>query len=285
VATIVGAVATSHIPAIGKVLAKGLQSDSYWRPFFSGYDAVHAWLAEVDPDVAVVIYNDHGLNFFLDKMPTFAVGAAQEYCNADEGWGLSVCQPTPGYPELSWHVIESLISREFDITTCQELLVDHGFVVPLSLLWGEARIRPIRTVPIVVNTVQYPYPTPSRCFKFGIALGEAIQSFGEDQRVVLIGSGGLSHQLEGERAGFINPEFDLEFMQNIVTQPEVLTRYSTAELIRLVGSQGIEILNWLVMRGALNGDVRARHSHYHVPISNTAGATLVLESSGSDPEL
>ena len=277
-ATIVGAVATSHIPAIGKALSKRLQNDPYWKPFFSGYDTVHAWLADVNPDVAVVIYNDHGLNFFLDKMPTFAVGAAQEYCNADEGWGLSVSQPTRGFPELSWHVIESLITHEFDITTCQELLVDHGFVVPLSLLWGEGRLRSIRTIPIVVNTVQYPYPTPLRCFKLGVALGEAIRSFGEDLRVVVIGSGGLSHQLEGQRAGFINREFDLEFMEKIVTQPEVLTRYSTAELIRLVGSQGIEILNWLVMRGALNGDVTARHSHYHVPISNTAGATLVLES-------
>jgi protocatechuate 4,5-dioxygenase beta chain len=282
VATIVGAVATSHIPAIGKAIAKGWQNDPYWKPFFDGLGPVRSWLSEVRPDVAVVIYNDHGLNFFLDKMPTFAVGAASEYCNADEGWGLPVTQPYPGHPEFSWHVIESLVSNEFDITMCQEMLVDHAFTVPMALLWPGNGSRPVRTVPIAINTVQFPYPTPARCFKFGQAIGRAIESFDKDLRVLVMGTGGLSHQLDGARAGFINREFDLECMNKIAGDPESLAHYSTSDLVRLAGSQGVEILNWLTMRGALTGVVTERHRNYHVPISNTAAATMILENSNSE---
>src|SRR5262245_31189177 len=168
-ARIVGAVATSHIPSIGKALAQSLQNDAYWKPFFDSFKTVHAWLGAVEPDVAVVIYNDHGLNFFLDKMPTFAVGAAARYENADEGWGLQVVPPFPGHPEFSWHLIESLVNDEFDVATCQEMLVDHAFTVPMTLLWD--RSRHVKTIPIAVNTVQFPIPTPARCYKFGEAIG------------------------------------------------------------------------------------------------------------------
>jgi protocatechuate 4,5-dioxygenase beta chain len=273
-ARVIGGIATSHIPAIGKAISRGQQKEPYWKPFFDGYDIVHSWLSAQRPDVAVVVYNDHGLNFFLDKIPTFAVGAASEYRNADEGWGLPVAKPYPGYPEMSWHLIESLIEDEFDITSCQELLVDHGFTVPMSLLWGNS--APIPAIPVVVNTVQYPYPTAKRCFSLGRALGRAIESFPVDLRVVILGTGGLSHQLEGERAGFINAGFDNDFMSRIATDPDSLTRYSMPELIRLAGSQGIELLNWIVMRGALTGVVEEVHRNYHVPISNTAGATMLL---------
>ncbi|HZL96420.1 MAG TPA: class III extradiol dioxygenase family protein, partial [Vicinamibacterales bacterium] len=200
-ARIVGGICTSHIPAIGNAIARGLQDDPYWQPFFAGYPPVRDWLERVKPDVAVMVYNDHGLNFFLDKLPTFAVGAAPEYRNADEGWGLPTLAPYPGHPQLSWHVIESLVNDEFDITSCQEMFVDHAFTVPLALLWPGDR-RPVKTVPVAVNTVQHPLPTPARCFKLGHALGRAIASYPEDLRVVVIGTGGLSHQLDGERAGF-----------------------------------------------------------------------------------
>ena len=276
-ARIVGAVATSHIPAIGAAIARGGQNDPYWKPFFDGFGPVGKWLEKVRPDAAVVVYNDHGLNFFLDKMPTFAVGAAPEYRNADEGWGLPVTQPYPGYPEFSWHLIESLVADEFDVTMCQEMLVDHGFTVPMSLLWPERACFSIRTVPISINTVQFPYPTPARCLKFGQAIGRAIQSFEEDLKVVIVGTGGLSHQLEGKRAGFINPDFDRLCMNKIVNQPEALAYYSSQDLVRFCGSQGVEILNWIVMRGAVPGAVVERHRNYHVPISNTAGATMILE--------
>jgi len=275
-ARIIGGIATSHIPAIGKAIAQGTQQQPYWKAFFDGYHPVHAWLEEEQPDVAVVIYNDHGLNFFLDKMPTFAVGAAAEYHNADEGWGLPVSSPFAGYPAMSWHLIESLIHDEFDITTCQEMLVDHAFVVPMKLLWPDGRVIP--AIPIAINTVQFPLPSPARCFKFGKAIGRAIESFDEDLRVVVIGSGGLSHQLDGERAGFINRKFDVSCLDQIVNDADALSRMSVAELVLMAGVQGVELLNWLVMRGALTGSVFEKHRNYHVPISNTAAAVMILEN-------
>jgi protocatechuate 4,5-dioxygenase beta chain len=277
-ARIVGGIATTHVPSIGNAIAKGLQNDPYWKPFFDGFPPAHQWLARVKPDVVVVAYNDHGLNFFLDKMPTFAVGAAAEYQNADEGWGLPVSQPYPGDAALSWHLVESLVADEFDVTVCQEMLVDHAFTIPMSLLWPGAGNRPVRTVPVVVNTVQHPLPSIARCLKFGRAIGRAIESYEQDLKVLVVGTGGLSHQLDGTRAGFINKEFDQLCLDKIANDPDALTRYSIPELVELAGSQGVELLNWVVMRGALTGRVTKLHSNYHIPISNTASAMLMLEN-------
>ena len=277
-ATIVGGIATTHVPSIGNAIAKRLQHEPYWRPFFDGFGPAHAWLEQARPDVAVVFYNDHGLNFFLDKLPTFAVGAASEYQHADEGWGLPVARPYPGDPAFSWHLIESLVADEFDVTMCQEMLVDHAFTIPLALLWPGADARPVRTIPIEINTVQHPLPSPARCLKLGQAVGRAIESYGQDCRVLVVGTGGLSHQLDGTRAGFINKKFDLMCMQQMVDQPEALTRCSIPQLIEQAGSQGVELLNWIAMRGALTGRVSKVHSNYHIPISNTASALLVLDN-------
>jgi protocatechuate 4,5-dioxygenase beta chain len=277
-ARIVGGIGTTHVPSIGSAIAKGLQRDPYWKPFFDGFGGAHKWLAGVRPDVVVVIYNDHGLNFFLDKLPTFAVGAANEYRHADEGWGLPVSRPYPGDAALSWHLIESLVADEFDVTMCQEMLVDHAFTIPLALLWPEPDARPVRTVPIAINTVQHPLPSPARCFKFGRAIGHAIESYPADLDVLVLGTGGLSHQLDGKRAGFINKEFDLMWMDKLVGDPEALARYSSLQIVEEAGSQGVELLNWIAMRGALTGDVGKVHGNYHVPISNTASALLVLEN-------
>jgi protocatechuate 4,5-dioxygenase beta chain len=277
-ARIVGGIATTHVPSIGNAIAKGFQNDPYWKPFFDGFPPAHQWLARVKPDVVVVAYNDHGLNFFLDKMPTFAVGAAAEYQNADEGWGLPVSQPYPGDAALSWHLVESLVADEFDVTVCQEMLVDHAFTIPMSLLWPGAGNRPVRTVPVVVNTVQHPLPSIARCLKFGRAIGRAIESYEQDLKVLVVGTGGLSHQLDGTRAGFINKEFDQLCLDKIANDPDALTRYSIPELVELAGSQGVELLNWVVMRGALTGRVTKLHSNYHIPISNTASAMLMLEN-------
>jgi len=278
-AHIVGAISTSHVPAIGKAIAKGLQQEPYWKPFFDAFAPVHAWLKEARPDVAVIIYNDHGLNFFLDKMPTFAVGAAPQYVNADEGWGLPSLGTFPGDPQFSWHVIESLVAEEFDLTTCQEMLVDHAFAVPMALLWPGTRTWPVKAVPVCVNTVQHPLPSPSRCYKLGEALGRAIESYESDARVVIVGTGGLSHQLDGARAGFINKEFDLYCLRKLVEDPEALLRYSSTQLVELAGSQGVELLMWIAARAAVGGKGRVRrlHGNYHVPISNTASALLLLE--------
>nr|WP_315426195.1 class III extradiol dioxygenase family protein [uncultured Albidiferax sp.] len=279
-AHIVGAITTSHVPAIGRAIAKDLQNDPYWKPFFDGFPPVRQWLNEVKPDVAVVIYNDHGLNFFLDKMPTFAVGAAPSYRNADEGWGLADMAPFEGNQDLSWHLINSLVNDEFDITTCQEMLVDHAFCLPMALLWPDADARgswPVTTVPVCLNTVQFPLPTAARCYKLGEAIGRAVTSWDSDARVVIIGTGGLSHQLDGQRAGFINKEFDLQFMHSLVSDPAWATRFSIHQLVEKVGTQGIELLMWLTTRAAMPGPARLLHSNYHIPISNTAAGLMLME--------
>ena len=276
-AKIIGGITTSHVPAIGKAIAKNLQQDPYWKPFFDGFLPVREWLAQEKPDVAVVVYNDHGLNFFLDKMPTFAVGAAPEYRNADEGWGIPTLPPYRGDLDLSWHLIESLLAEEFDITTCQEMAVDHAFTLPLELLWPDQHPCPVRTVPVCVNTVQFPLPTAARCYKLGQAIGRAIEAWDSDARVVVLGTGGLSHQLDGKRAGFLNKEFDLLFMEKLVADPLWVTRYSIPELVELTGTQGVELLNWLTARGVLQGEVAKRHSNYHIPISNTASGLMLME--------
>jgi protocatechuate 4,5-dioxygenase beta chain len=276
-AKIVGAITTSHVPAIGGAIHKGLQSDPYWKPFFNGFPPIREWLAKVKPDVAIVVNNDHGLNFFLDKMPTFAIGTAPEYRNADEGWGIPVLPPFKGDEDLSWHLAESLIGEEFDMVTCQEMLVDHAFTLPLALLYPDMK-WPVRVVPININTVLFPTPSAKRCYKLGQAIGRAVEAFDKDIKVLVIGTGGLSHQLDGERAGFINKEFDLMCMEKIVGEPQALARYSTLDLVRLAGAQGVELVNWLVARGALTGSVSKVHANYHIPISNTATGMLVLEN-------
>jgi len=276
-ARIIGGVTTSHVPAIGGAIAKGRQQDSYWKPFFDGFIPVHQWLAEARPDVAIVFYNDHGLNFFLDRMPTFAIGSAPEYRNADEGWGIPMVPPFAGHPELSWHIIESLVGEDFDLTTCQEMSVDHAFTLPMALLWPDQK-WPVRVVPVCINTVQAPLPSAARCYKLGQAVARAAASWPGDEKIVVLGTGGLSHQLDGERAGFINKDFDLRFMDSMVKDPTWATRFNTHQLVDQTGTQGVELLMWLAARAALGERVRQRHANYHIPISNTASGLMLLEA-------
>jgi protocatechuate 4,5-dioxygenase, beta chain len=281
-ATIVGGIGTTHVPSIGKAIAEGKQKDPYWKPFFKGFDYVHYWLARTKPDVAVVFYNDHGLNFFLDKLPTFAIGASGEYRSEDEGWGIPVSRPAPGDADLSWHLINTLVADEFDVTTCQDMLIDHAVTIPLALMWPSAassdRPWPVKIIPVEINTVQHPLPSMTRCLKLGRAIGRALESYPRDLRVVVVGTGGLSHQLDGARAGFVNKEFDALCLDKIVAEPDALTRYSIHELVELSGSQGVEFLNWMAMRGAMNGRVSELNRNYHIPVSNTAAATVVYDN-------
>ncbi|MXN31623.1 class III extradiol dioxygenase family protein [Delftia sp. CH05] len=279
-AHLIGGLGTSHIPAIGNAIHKGLQNEPYWKPFFDGFPPIREWLVAQRPNVVVVFYNDHGLNFFLDKMPTFAVGAAERYCNADEGWGIPTLAPLRGHTELSWHLIESLVGEDFDVVSCQEMLVDHACTLPLKLFWPEGDC-PVAVVPVCINTVQFPLPSARRCHALGQAVGRAIARWNSDQRVAVIASGGLSHQLDGERAGFINKAFDLQFLESMATNPEWATQFSVHELVEKTGTQGVELLMWLAMRGALSSaapGVRRVHGNYHIPISNTATALLALEA-------
>jgi protocatechuate 4,5-dioxygenase, beta chain len=275
-ARIIGGFTTSHVPAIGAAIAKGKQNEPYWRPFFDFFPPVRDWIAREKPDVAVIFCNDHGLGHFLDKMPTFAIGCAPEYRHADEGWGLPDEGLFQGDAKLSWHIAEKLVADEFDITTAQEMLVDHAFKIPLQLIYPDMKDFPLRTVPITINSIQHPLPTPKRCWDLGRAVGRAIRSFPGDAKVLLIGSGGLSHQLDGERAGFLNKPFDLWCMDRMIDDPQALTRLSVRDIIEKAGAQGVELETWIAMRGAMEGAVKTLHRGYHIPISNTAAACMLM---------
>jgi protocatechuate 4,5-dioxygenase beta chain len=274
-ARIVGGLTTSHVPMIGKAISENKQQIPYFKPFFDSFVPAQRWLAEVQPDVAVVIYNDHGLNFFLDKMPTFAIGAAGEYHNADEGWGPPEPRAFRGAPKLSWHLIDQLVADEFDMTTCQEMLFDHAGITALDLLWPGHGSWPVATIPIVINAVQPPLPTPRRCYKLGQAIGRAIRAYPEDVKVLVVGSGGMSHSL-GQFGG-INQAFDRQCMHDMVHDPEALARYSNDDIVRLAGGQGLELMTWIAMRGAVSGPVEVVVSQYHAPISHTGGGMMLIE--------
>jgi protocatechuate 4,5-dioxygenase, beta chain len=280
-AEITWGLATSHVPSIGAAMDGGKTTDLYWKPLFDGYAPARAWLADNPPDVAVIVYNDHANAIDLDLVPTFAIGTADSYDVADEGWGRRPVPPVVGAPELSEHLVESLVDASFDIATCHRLEVDHGLTVPLSVYCpspGDA--WPCAVVPLLVNVIQYPQPTAARCYALGQALGRAIRSYPVDLKVAVFGTGGMSHQLAGARAGMINPEFDRMFLDAIEHDPERLVALSREDYIRAAGTEGIELIMWLVMRGALGPNIKRIHETYHVPASNTAAALALFQDLG-----
>ncbi|GAA1385806.1 gallate dioxygenase [Pseudonocardia kongjuensis] len=270
---------TSHVPSIGAAMDRDLTADPRWAPLFDGYAPARAWLAERTPDVAILIYNDHANGVDLDIVPTFAIGTAEEYRVADEGYGRRAVPDVVGDPDLSFHLLEHLVDDGFDLTVFAELDVDHGFTVPLSV-WtpdpGDAWPCPV--VPIMVNVIRYPQPTAARCYALGQAIGRALASYDGARTVGILGTGGMSHQLAGARAGFVNPGFDHMFLEAIADDPQKLTALHRDEYIRLAGSEGIELIMWLVMRGAMNTRVRTVHTAYHVPASNTAAGLALLDN-------
>jgi len=274
-------VATSHVPAIGAAIDNGREETPYWKPLFEGYEGARKWMADADPDVLILAYNDHASAFDLDLIPTFAIGVAEEFPIADEGYGPRPIPPVPGHPDLAWHLAESLILDEFDMTIVNYLPVDHGLTVPLSILYGKPERWPARVIPLSVNVIQYPPPTGRRCFALGQAIRRAVESYPdtEDLKVAVLGTGGMSHQLQGERAGFINTPFDTAYLNRLADDAEALTEISHTELLRDAGSEGIELVMWLIMRGALSRNVREVHRHYHVPASNTAAGLIIFEGS------
>jgi protocatechuate 4,5-dioxygenase beta chain len=277
-ARITAGVATSHVPAIGAALDNGKSGDDYWKPVFAGYEASKAWIARENPDVVILVYNDHASAFSLELIPTFAIGCAEEFAPADEGWGPRPVPVVKGHPKLAWHMAESLILDEFDMTIVNRMDVDHGLTVPLSLLFGQPTEWPCKVIPLAVNVVQYPPPTGNRCFNLGKAIRKAVESFPADLKVVVFGTGGMSHQLQGPRAGLINSTFDNAFLDTLIEDPAAQARVSHLEYVREAGSEGIELVMWLIMRGALNEHVHVAHRFYHVPASNTAVGHLVLEN-------
>ncbi|MGU7785084.1 class III extradiol dioxygenase subunit beta [Burkholderia sp. PU8-34] len=276
-AKLIGGVGTSHIPAIGAAVDKGLTQDPYWKPVFDGMDAARQWIADVKPDVCIIVYNDHASRFALDLIPTFAIGVGERFEPHDEGYGPRPVPVVEGDPDFGWHLAESLIQDEFDMTIAGEMTVDHGLTVPMSVMFGQPEAWPCKVIPLCVNVIQYPPPSGQRCYKLGQAIRRAVESYDKDIKVAIFGTGGLSHQLQGERAGVINAEYDNKWLDRFVDEPSEVAKIGHVELLRETGSEGIECVMWLVMRGALSESVSVVHRFYHVPASNTAYGLLVLE--------
>ena len=277
-ARITAGVTSSHIPLIGRVIDTGETETPYWKPVFDGYDFTKQWIEQEKPDVVFLVYNDHATAFDMRMIPTFAIGCAEEFPPADEGYGPRPVPIVKGAPDLAWHIAQSVIEDDFDLTIINEMAVDHGLTVPLSLIFGQPEAWPCRVIPFPVNVVVYPVPNGRRCFKLGKAIRKAIESFDEDLNVQVWGTGGMSHQLQGTRAGLINKEWDNRFLDRLADRPEELAEIQHVEYIREAGSEGIELVMWLIMRGALGENVKELHRHYHVPASNTAVGHMVLEA-------
>ncbi len=273
---------TSHVPAIGAAMDLGKTEEPYWQNVFSGYEFSRQWLKDNPPDVVFLVFNDHATAFSLDFIPTFAIGTGAEYPPADEGWGPRPVPMVHGHPKLASHIAQSVIQEDFDLTIVNRMDVDHGLTVPLSLMCGKTDAWPCPVIPFAVNVVQYPVPSGRRCYELGRAIRRAVESFDEDLNVQIWGTGGMSHQLQGPRAGLINKEWDEKFLDRIISEPEAVADMPHIEYVREAGAEGIELVMWLVARGAM-GDAaggsapKLLHRFYHVPASNTAVGHLIME--------
>ena len=278
-ARITASVYTSHVPAIGAALDLGKSDEPYWQPVFKGYEFSKQWMKDNQPDVVFLVFNDHATAFSLEMIPTFAIGTAAQYQPADEGWGPRAVPTVIGHPELASHIAQSVIQDDFDLTIVNKMDVDHGLTVPLSLMCGQPEAWPCRVIPFAVNVVQYPVPSGRRCYNLGRAIARAVESYDEDLNVHIWGTGGMSHQLQGPRAGLINADWDKRFVDRLIADPADLATLPHIDYVREAGSEGIELVMWLIARGAMSDrPPRVRHRFYHVPASNTAVGHLILEN-------
>jgi protocatechuate 4,5-dioxygenase, beta chain len=282
-AKITASVYTSHVPAIGAAIDLGKTEEPYWVPLFKGYEFSKQWMKGHQPDVIFLVYNDHATAFSLEIIPTFAIGCAAEFQPADEGYGPRPVPKVIGHPALASHIAQSVIQDDFDLTIVNKMDVDHGLTVPLSLMCGEPQAWPCPVIPFAVNVVQYPVPSGKRCFMLGQAIRRAIESYDEPLNVQIWGTGGMSHQLQGPRAGLINAEWDNKFLDRLIAEPAALAEVPHIEYVREAGSEGIELVMWLIARGAM-ADIhggpspKLAHRFFHVPASNTAVGHLILEN-------
>ncbi|MHB1206230.1 MAG: class III extradiol dioxygenase subunit beta [Rhodospirillaceae bacterium] len=276
-ARITAGIATTHVPALGVAADFGRTKEDYWAPAFAGYEWTKAWQAQQLPDVVILVYNDHATAFDMKIIPTFAIGCGERFKPADEGWGPRRVPDVLGHPDLAWHIAQSLILDEFDMTIVNEMDVDHGLTVPLTMIYGQPPQWPCKVVPLAVNVVTYPPPSGNRCWALGEAIARAVASFPEDLNVQVWGTGGMSHQLQGPRAGLINRKWDTAFLDRLSGDTQELRHIPHIEYLREAGSEGIELVMWLIMRGALGARTRELYRHYHVPVSNTALGHIVLQ--------
>ena len=275
---IVAGIGLSHVPSVGVAYDRGKMQTPAWKPLADAYVPVREWLARLKPDVAIVVYNDHGADFMFDKYPTFALGAAERYAIADEGFGTRPLPEVRGDAEFSMHLCQSLIEQEFDLTVCQEMGVEHGFLVPMNLCFEHGpQGWPVASVPLQVNVIQHPLPTGPRCYKLGQALRKAVESFPGNRRVVVMGTGGMSHQLQGKRFGFMNEAFDRMFLDKIESDPQDLAKLSHHELMEQAGAEAVELIMWHVMRGALSAKAKRVHRHYYAPMTTGMGLITFQE--------
>jgi protocatechuate 4,5-dioxygenase beta chain len=277
-ARIIAGVGTSHTPAIGAAVDNGKTGTDYWKPLFKGYEWSKKWMKKTKPDVVIMVYNDHTNAFDFSIIPTFGLGCADEFPIADEGWGARPVPVVKGYPEFAAHIAQSVILDEFDLTLINEMQVDHGLTVPMTLLFDSPKAWPVRVIPLAVNVVQYPPPTGNRCWNLGKAIRKAVQSWDEDLDVVVFGTGGMSHQIQGPRAGIINKKFDYGFLDNLTKNPKKLTKISHLEYMREGGAEAVELVMWLIMRGALGSKVKELYRFHHVPASSTGVGHIILEA-------
>ncbi|HEY0107633.1 MAG TPA: class III extradiol dioxygenase subunit beta [Rhizomicrobium sp.] len=277
-AKIIAGVGTSHTPAIGAAVDNGKTAEPYWAPLFKGYEPAKTWMAEAKPDVVIMVYNDHVNAFDFKIIPTFAIGCGEEFPIADEGWGARPVPVVKGYPEFASHLVQSLVLDEFDITIVNEMQVDHGLTVPMTLLFDAPKAWPVRVIPLAVNVIQYPAPTGNRCYNLGKAIRKAVESWDEDLNAVIFGTGGMSHQIQGKRAGLINKAFDKKFLDGLTADPDGLTRIQPIEYLREAGNEAIELVMWLIMRGALGEAAEEVYRFYHVPASSTGVGAIILET-------
>jgi gallate dioxygenase len=282
VARIIGAVAASHTPTIGFAYDRHKQNDPVWKPIFEAFRPVQQWLAETKPDVLFVVYNDHVTSFFFDHYSAFALGIGDSYAVADEGGGVRDLPPVKGHTGLAHHIGAALVADEFDMSFFQGRPLDHGCFSPLSMMWPHEPAWPGQIVPLQVGVLQFPVPSPLRCWKLGQSLRKAIESYPEDLKVALVATGGLSHQVHGERAGFNNTAWDARFLDLIEKDPVTLTRMTQADYARLGGMEGAEVIMWLVMRGALSASIKCLHRTYTLP-SMTGIATAIYENEAVEP--
>ncbi len=278
-AHITAGLTSSHVPAIGAAIDLGKTEEDYWKPAFAGFDWTKEWIMKPEnkPDVVVLVYNDHASAFDMNLIPTFAIGCADEFQPADEGWGPRPVPVVKNHADLAWHIAQSCILDEFDMTIINKMDVDHGLTVPLSLMFGDVKEWPCKIIPLAVNVVTYPPPSGNRCYNLGKAIRDAVESFPEDLKVQVWGTGGMSHQLQGKRAGLINKEWDTAFLDDLTKNPERLRTMPHIEYLREAGSEGIELVMWLIMRGAMGKEARELYRHYHVAASNMALGHIVLD--------
>ncbi|CAB4617684.1 MAG: protocatechuate 3,4-dioxygenase [Actinobacteria bacterium] len=275
-ARITAGITTSHVPAVGMAVDLEKTQEAYWKPMFEGYEFSKKWMKDNTPDVAIIVYNDHASYFGMEIMPTFAMGIGDSFGICDEGYGARPVPDVEGAPELATHIAASLITDDFDMTILNVLEVDHGLTVPMSLMFGTPDKWPTKVIPLPVNVVMNPQPSGERCLSLGKAIRRAVENFDENLSVQVWGTGGMSHQIQGARAGLINEPWDRKFMDDLVNDPENLQYKPHLEYMIEAGSEGVELIMWLIMRGAMGEKVDEVYRFYHVPASNTAVGHMIM---------